>query len=81
MLDEISKRKGSFSVWMMADFWKFWFETEIEETVNNFSNIEDFYFHNILNLSSYMLDLNLENGFITNCLYEGISKLYILHVN
>ena len=77
ILNEVIKKQGSFPIWMTEDFWKYWFDVQIEETDNAFSEIDDFHFNIILSLASTMHDLHIENKFIIKCLYEDIGKSYI----
>lgn len=80
LIDELKKRQGAFSIWVTNDFWNEWFKTELSETVDTFTNKEDFYFNVILSLASIMRELTIEGVFVYKCLYEEIGRKYIIDV-
>lgn len=75
---EISKRQGSFAVWLQVDFWKFWLDTEISNrNIQNFHTMDDFYFNTLLSLASTMTDLNIDRKFVERCVVEKISTDFL----
>lgn len=77
IFQEITRRKGTFEIWRCENFWLDWFENEIEETHNSFTEIEDFYFNNLLALSSKMNELKIDKDYIVICIIDNIAKKYI----
>jgi hypothetical protein len=80
IFQEITRRKGTFEIWRSEDFWKEWFESCLVENTNNFTEIQDFYFNNLLSLSSKMNELKIDKDFIVRCIIENIAKKYITDV-
>jgi hypothetical protein len=81
IFQEITRRKGTFEIWRSEEFWTEWFENEIEENNNTFTEIQDFYFNNLLALTSKMNELKIDKEFIARCIVDNIAKKYIADVN
>lgn len=69
-------KKGGFSVWSDYEFWLKWFENDINTNNENINNIEDFYFCQLLGISSKMQKLGIDIKTIIFCV-EKIATQYI----
>jgi hypothetical protein len=69
--------KHNFTVWYNYEFWLYWFESEINDDINNFKNVDDYYYNILILLSSNMSSLGIKHMNITNILSE-IGKKYNL---
>lgn len=74
---EIAKKQGFFSCWQNEDFWAFWFNSEIKDKVNTFSDWEEFYFTILIEISTKMKDLNISYKIIHYCIIEKIAEKFL----
>jgi len=81
LYEEIAKKKKSFLVWKHLEFWKFYVDSELTETENNycseFDSLEDFYFTTILKVVLFMNNLGLDVGFIKNSFLPDVVTNYL----
>jgi hypothetical protein len=80
IFQEIIKHKGTFEIWCYEDFWKYWYENDIDEKKNTFDNIEDHYFNVLLSMANTMSELKIDQVFIENCILNNLAIRYLLNV-
>jgi len=74
LYQECNKKNGSFNIWTYPAFWKRWFELDIVEETNMYSQVDVFYFNLLISLSKIMNDLKLNKAFISECIVNTLAK-------
>jgi len=73
IFQELAKKLNNYKVWLNEDFWKFWFDREINENKNEFEKEDDFYFNILISLASNMNSLNLPLNLILKIITKDLA--------
>jgi hypothetical protein len=78
---DIIKNIRPFEIWLCYEFWKYWYEIDIDEKKNTFEDIEEHYFNVLLSLANTMSDLKIDQDFIEDCILNNLAIKYLINVN
>jgi hypothetical protein len=76
-------KKTPFNFWKQTDFWKFYLDAEIDENSNidgKITDLEDYYFNQLMGVARVMISLNLDFKLIIEILCDRIARSYLKNV-